>query len=127
MEIESGITDKEILTEREHYWILYYDSVKTGYNETDAMYKCGGNTYMSKTPEEMKIIKEKIRITKLGGLNPHAKSVRMINILTNEEKTFSSQKECASYLGLKDHSPISKRCRGIIKSPLEEKYNFEYL
>lgn len=59
VEIESGITDKAYLTEREHYWILYYDSVKTGYNETDAMYKCGGNTYMSKTSDEMKVIKEK--------------------------------------------------------------------
>jgi hypothetical protein len=60
-EVESGITDKDYLTLREHYWILYYDSVNTGYNETDATYKCGGNTYISKTPEEMETIKDKIR------------------------------------------------------------------
>lgn len=126
-EIESGINDEELLTLREHYWIVFYDSVKTGYNETDALYKCGGNTYLSKTPEEMELIKEKIRKTKLGGLNPNACSVKMTNIITGEVQEFSSQKECSIYLGLNGHHPISRRCRGEIKSPLKGIYNFEYL
>lgn len=51
--------NQEELNQKEQYWIRYYDSTETGYNETDAIYKCGGNTYKNKTEEEMKIIKEK--------------------------------------------------------------------
>ena len=126
-ELESGIDDPIVLTEREHYWILKLDSVKLGYNETDAMYKCGGNTYLNKSPEEMKIICEKIRITKLGGLNPHSTPIKMINIQTGEEKTFSSQQECVDYLGIRNHIAISRRCLGKIQRPLMGKYKFEYL
>ena len=112
-ELESGIDDPIVLTEREHYWILKLDSVKLGYNETDAIYKCGGNTYLNKSPEEMKIICEKIRITKLGGLNPNSTPIKMINIQTGEEKTFSSQRECVDYLGIRNHIAISRRCLAI--------------
>ena len=126
-ELESGIEDEQTLTEREHYWIIHFNSVNLGYNETDAMYKCGGNTYMSKTEEEMEIIKEKIRLTKLGGLNPHATSIKMINIQTKEEKIFTSQQECVDYLGIKNHTAISRRCRGKIEKPLKGIYKFEYL
>lgn len=41
------------------------------------MLKSGGNTYLSKTDEEMEIIKEKIRQTKMGGKNPAAKKSKM--------------------------------------------------
>ena len=126
-ELESGIEDEQTLTEREHYWIIHFNSVNLGYNETDAMYKCGGNTYMSKTEEEMEIIQEKIRLTKLGGLNPHATSIKMINIQTKEEKIFTSQQECVDYLGIKNHTAISRRCRGQIEKPLKGIYKFEYL
>ena len=33
------------LNEKERYWIQYYNSVEKGYNETDALSKCGDNTY----------------------------------------------------------------------------------
>lgn len=127
VELESGITDEYLLTIKEQYWIQQYDSVKNGYNETDALYKCGGNTYMSKTEQELDLIKDKIRKTKIGDLNPRSVSIKMINIQTKEEKVFSSQKECANFLGLKGHYPISKRCRKEIKSSLNGIYNFEYL
>lgn len=39
-------------------------------------------------------IKEKIRITKLGSLNPHSVKVKMINTLTNEETIFDTMKQC---------------------------------
>ena len=73
---------------REQYWIRKYDSINNGYNETDATSKCGGNTYMSKTESEMKEISEKISKTKLGSKNPHSRSVKVFNIVTNEEKVF---------------------------------------
>ena len=74
----------------------------------------------------MNLIKSKIRATKLGGLNPNSTKVKLINILTGEEKVFSSMKECQEELKLPGHNPISSRCRGKIKKPLDGKYNFEY-
>lgn len=71
-EIDIANTQEE-LNEKEQYWIKYYNSVIDGYNETDAISKCGGNTYQSKTDEEMEAIKDKIRQTKVGNKNPMAK------------------------------------------------------
>ena len=51
-EIDTANTQEE-LNEKEQYWIKYYNSVIDGYNETDAISKCGGNTYQSKTEKEM--------------------------------------------------------------------------
>ena len=81
-QIDQAQTQDE-LNKKEQYWIQYYDSVQNGYNETDAISKCGGNTYQSKTEKEMEVIKEKIRQTKLGAKNPMAKKIKRINIITN--------------------------------------------
>lgn len=62
-QIDTAQTQDE-LNKKEQYWIQYYNSVENGYNETDAISKCGGNTYQSKTEEEMEDIKEKIRQAK---------------------------------------------------------------
>ena len=56
--------NQEELTLKEQYYIRLFDSINNGYNETDALHKCGGNTYLSKTENEMLYIKEKIRNTK---------------------------------------------------------------
>lgn len=97
------------LTLKEQYWIQYYDSVKMGYNETDAISKCGGNTYASKTKEELLGISEKIRKSKVGKLNPNSKSVKCYNIETKEELFFETVKECQEYFGEKYHRVISNR------------------
>ena len=125
-EIIDEANTQEELTLKEQYWIQYYDSVNKGYNETDALSKCGGNTYKSKTAEEMLIIREKISNSKKGGKNPNARKVKMINLENNTEMIFNSQKECADYLGLSSHAPVSRRCRKEIKSPLNGQYQFEY-
>lgn len=123
--IDEAINQME-LNEKEQYWIRYYNAIENGYNETNAINKCGGNTYLSKTPEEMSIIKDKIRMSKLGGKNPNARKVKMIDLTTGEEKIFNSQQECADYLRLSSHMPISRRCRKETKSPLNNQYQFEY-
>ena len=56
--IDTAINQDE-LNQKEQYWIQYYDSVHLGYNETDAIYKCGGNTYLSKTDDELNEIGRK--------------------------------------------------------------------
>ena len=123
--IDEAVSQDE-LNKKEQYWIKYYHSIENGYNETDAINKCGGNTYQNKTNKEMSIIKEKIRASKLGGKNPNARKVKMIDLISGEEKVFNSQKECADYLKLSSHMPVSRRCAGYTKSPLNNQYQFEY-
>lgn len=112
--IDTAETQEE-LTQKEHDWILYYNSVKDGYNETDAIEKCGGNTYQSKTKEEMNTIKKKISESKMGGKNPNATGVKCKSIKTGKELHFDSQAEMRDYFGESNHQFISRRCLGTIK------------
>lgn len=125
-EIDSA-TAQEELNKKEQYWIQYYNSVKEGYNETDAIEKCGGNTYQSKTEEEMEVIKEKIRQTKLGAKNPMARKVKRINIITKEEDIFDTVIACAKACGINNgKTSITDRLRGKTKSPFKGQWIFEY-
>ena len=125
-EIDSASSQEE-LTFKEQYWIQYYNSVQDGYNETDATSKCGGNTYLSKTKEELDIIKEKIRQTKLGKDNPMARKVRRINIQTGEVDVFDTVIGCAQACGIRNgKTSITTRLNGQIKSPYKKLYRFEY-
>lgn len=125
-EIDTANTQEE-LNKKEQYWIKYYDSVINGYNETDAISKCGGNTYQSKTEEEMEIIKDKIRQTKIGGKNPMAKKIKRINILTNEIDIFDTVISCAKACGIQNgKTSITNRLNGKIKSPFKNIWKFEY-
>ena len=126
IEIIDKATTQEELNQKEQYWIKHFNSVENGYNETDAINKCGGNTYQSKTLEEMSAIKEKLKQSKIGGKNPNARKIKMIDLVNNKEMIFDSQQECANSLKLSSHMPISRRCRGYTKSPLNNQYQFEY-
>jgi len=123
--IDSSDSQDE-LNQLENYYIHKYDSLINGYNETDSINRCGGNTYASKTEEELKNIGEKIRRTKIGGLNPNSKSIKMKDTFTGKEMIFSSVKECSDFLGLPTHHPISKRLIGEVKKLLNDRYSFEY-
>lgn len=116
-EVIDTATTAEELTQKEKYWIQYYNSIENGYNETDATTKCGGNTYNAKTEEELKIIGEKIRATKLGGANINATPVKCRNIKTKQELFFNSQAEMQQFFHATNHIFISRRCLGKIKSP----------
>lgn len=101
--------------------------MKTGYNETDDLYKCGGNTYLSKTPEEMEVIKEKIRDSKLGKKNPMAKRIKRINVITNEIDYFDTIIQCARECGIKNgKTSLTERLSGKVKKPLKGTWLFEY-
>ena len=118
---------QEELNRKEQYWIRFYDSVNKGYNETDAISKCGGNTYQSKTKEEMNVIKDKIRQTKLGAKNPMARKIKRINIKTNEVDIFYTVIACAQACGIKNgKTSISTRLNGQVKSPFKNTWMFEY-
>ena len=127
LELIDVAQNQEELNRKERYWIKFYDAVNTGYNETDAISKCGGNTYQSKTKEEMEVIKEKIRQTKLGGKNPMARKIKRINIQTNEVDIFDTVISCAQACGIKNgKTSISTRLNGKIKSPYKNTWIFEY-
>ena len=111
---------------REQYWIRKYDSINNGYNETDATSKCGGNTYMSKTESEMKEISEKISKTKLGSKNPHSRSVKVFNIVTNEEKVFDTVNDCRKFFNEKNHRFITIRVTGLTKSLDKNEWKIAY-
>lgn len=115
VEIIDDAINQEELNRKEQYWIQFYDSINNGYNETDAITKCGGNTYKSKTPEEMKKIGDKIRQSKLGGKNPHSTKVKCKNINTNEEYHFDCQADAQKFFNETNHQFISRRCRHQIK------------
>ena len=125
-EIDKAQTLDE-LNQKEQYWIQYYNSVKEGYNETNAIYKSGGNTYQSKTEEEMEVIKEKIRQTKIGNKNPMAKKIKRINIQTGEINIFETIISCAKACGIKNgKTSITTRLNGQVKSPYKGQWIFEY-
>lgn len=127
IEIIDTATTQEELNEKEQYWIRYYDAINQGYNETDAISKCGGNTYMSKTPKEMEVIKEKIRETKLGGKNPMARKIKRINIQTGEIDTFDTVISCAKACEIANgKTSITTRLNGQVLSPFKGKWKFEY-
>ena len=112
--IDTAETQEE-LTQKEQYWIRYYNSIEDGYNETDATNKSGGNTYQSKTKEELAAIGEKIRASKLGANNPNATGVKCKNINTNEEYHFGSQSEMQQFFNESNHQFITRRCNHTIK------------
>ena len=125
-EIDTANTQEE-LNEKEQYWIKYYNSVIDGYNETDAISKCGGNTYQSKTDEEMEVIKDKIRQTKIGNKNPMAKKIKRINIFTYEIDIFDTVISCAKACGIQSgKTSITNRLNRKIKSPFKNTWKFEY-
>lgn len=124
--IDSADTQDE-LNQKEQYWIQQYDSIRHGYNETDATYKCGGNTYMGKDGLEMYYIRNKIRATKIGGLNPNSRKVKCRSELTGEEMIFGSMKECQEYFGETNHQFVSRRVNRDIKSLYLTEWNFAYL
>ncbi len=125
-EVIDTATSQEELTKKEHDWIIYYDSIKNGYNETAAEYKSGGNTYQTKTPEELSLIKEKIRQSKVGGNNPNATGVKCKNINTGEEYHFETQAQMRDFFNETNHQFCSRRCLHKVKSLYKDEWLIAY-
>ena len=103
------------LNKKEQYWIRKLGTVSAGYNETDAVYKCGGNTYMSKSDSEMRTIKHNLSMSKSGKKNPRARSIKCYNSITGEELFFDTVQECKTYFGEKNHRFVTTRVTGKTK------------
>jgi len=75
----------------------------------------------------MKIIKDKIRQTKLGNNNPMARKIKRTNIITNEVDIFDTVISCAKACGIQNgKTSISTRLNGQVKSPYKKIWIFEY-
>lgn len=126
VEIIDTASSQEELTQKEYYWIDYYQASINGYNENDDGFKCGGNTYKNKSSEELEKIKNKIRESKLGGKNPQATKVKCKNINTNEEYHFGSQSEMQAFFNETNHQFCSRRCLGEIKCLYKNEWLIAY-
>ena len=124
-QIDTAQTQEE-LTKKEYYWINFYDATHKGYNETDSIQKCGGNTYKNKTPQELTKISEKIRVSKLGGKNPNARKVKCKSIKTQEEYHFNSLAEMQTFFGENQHNFITRRCNHQTKCLYKEEWFIAY-
>lgn len=100
--------DRSELSEKEIFWIGFYQSNINGYNMTAG--GDGNNTYASKSNDELQSIKSKIRDSKLGIKNPHARSCKCRNVISGEEIHFGTAKECMEYFGESNHNFITRRC-----------------
>lgn len=124
--LETGIP-KEYLSEREIYWITYYDSFKNGYNSTSGGE--GGDTYSKRTDQQMEETRRKISVSNRGKNNGIAKNPELVrgknngmygkkphnavvvylkNIHTEEVKKFERCCLASTFLGYKNGNIITK-------------------
>ena len=121
--IDTAKTNDE-LNIKEQYWIASLDAINNGYNLTSG--GDGGNTYKYKSNEEMDLIKEKIRQTKMSGENPHSKAVKCKNVITNEELFFESYADCQKFFNEKNNDFITRRCTHATKYVYNQAWIFAY-
>lgn len=110
--------------EKEKYWIQELNTITNGYNINPGGFVCGGNTYAGIS--NLDEIRKKISESKIGANNPNSRSVLMTDLITGDRKLFGSMQEAANELDLSSHMPISRMCRGVKKSPIKNRYIFEY-
>lgn len=118
---------QEELNLKEQYWIRFYNSVSDGYNETDAIYKCGGNTYQSKSEDELLIISSKLSDSKMGSNNPNAKAIKCLNTISGEELVFNTAKQCQEYFQESTHRFITTRVTHRTIGLYKDIWNIAYL
>jgi group I intron endonuclease len=105
----------EELNQKECYWITYYNSTnrQLGYNLTAG--GNGGNTYKCKTDEELQCIKNKISIANTGKNNGMSKSIKALNIKTNEILHFDTLAAACKHFNHKQKGSFVNRANGLVK------------
>lgn len=126
LELLDSAETQEELNYKEQYYIKLYNSIENGYNETDALYKCGGNTYKCKTIDELQKISLKIRESKIGGSNPNSKKIKVLNEDTKEELIFETVNDCKNFFNEKHHRFITNRVNGTTKTLYKGIWNISY-
>ena len=102
---------KNELSEKEKYWINYYNSTSpNGYNLTKG--GDGGNTFQYRTEKQMEETKRKISIANSGRGNGMSKQIKCKSIKTGEEHFFGSAAECCRFFGTKNKEIFIDRANG---------------
>ena len=125
IELIEEVRTQEELNQREEYWIRKLDSVNRVYNSYYGGFSSGGDT-LSEHPD-LENIKKKLRKAKLGGDNPMSTKFKCIDLETGKEYLFDSMADCQRKMDIPRHDIISRRCRGKIKKPYQNRYMFEYI
>lgn len=128
VEVIDKADSQDELNIKEQFWIRQYQSTDStkGYNETDAIYKCGGNTYQSKSEAEMDDISAKISASKVGSLNPASVKVKCLDILSGEEIVFDTVRQCQEYFGENTHRFITTRITEETRGLYQERWAIAY-
>lgn len=126
VEIIDTAYNQEELTKKEYEWIKNTNATKYGYNETYAEYKCGGNTYRSKTQSEMVKINSKISKRNSRSGNGNSRAIKMKNIHTGEEIFFDSIKSAQIHFNDENHCGFGRRCSHIINKPYKDEWLVAY-
>lgn len=127
IELLEECESQEELDKKEFEYINSYP-INQLYNMRTTQGKCGGDT-LSHHPNKLEI-SGKLSAGKMGDKNPRAKKVQAINIKTGEVLIFGSALECVRVIideNSLDHSPVTRRCRNIIKTPLNGEWQFKYI
>ena len=122
------MTTQEELTLKETMWIKSFNSVNEGYNETDSIFKCGGNTYQSKTKEELAEISNKIRVAKEGTKPPMSRKIKRVDLFDKSTKIYDTVISCAKDCSIKNgKTSIVVRLNKHVNKPFKGRFVFEYL
>jgi group I intron endonuclease len=124
-QIDEATTLSE-LNEKEKYWIKYYNSTNRniGYNLTPG--GNGGNTYLNKTEDELKQIKEKISKANKGKNNGQSKSLKGYNIKTGEILYFDTFAEACSFFNYKHKQTFAAHCNNKATYLWRNEWTFAY-
>jgi len=116
----------EELNQKEKYWIKYYNSTdrNIGYNLT--LGGDGGNTYLCKSDDEMKIIKAKISTANYGKNNGMSKQIKALNVNTNEIIHFETLHEACMYFNHKQKGSFLNYCNHLAKYLWRKEWVFAY-
>jgi group I intron endonuclease len=115
---------KELLNEKEKYWINFYDSFKSGYNST--LGGDGGNTYRGRSEKLMQKTKAKLSRANLGIKNGNHRSIKCKSVLTGREIVFDTVTECLKYFGYRGKAFCIKRAQNKDKTLFKNEWIFAY-
>lgn len=98
------------LNQKEIYWIKFYNSTdhNKGYNLTPG--GDGGNTYLCKSEDEMRLIKEKNSKANKGKNNGLSKQIKALNVETNEIIHFECLGDACRYFNHKQKNTFMQHC-----------------
>lgn len=124
-EIDTASSLQE-LNDKEIYWIKYYNSTNhnIGYNLTNG--GDGGNTYVCKTNNELKEIKEKISKANFGKNNSMSKQIKAYNVVTHQVLHFDTLKAACKYFNHKQKGAFISFCNHKAKYLWRKEWVFAY-